>query len=154
MVIHTDLDLTPGSRTAFGTNPKIVENMFGATTNYPFNFANRNGIPMIESGNVTTTETNVVIGIPNRAFRFLNGTGLILFRLNTPIPENAASLPILFSSNGFTQPLTVVGGIAATGEQMASVGVYVAYYDKGNNILQLMTFVPAAPAATANTTNP
>ena len=23
--------------------------MFGATTNYPFNFANRNGIPMIES---------------------------------------------------------------------------------------------------------
>lgn len=128
--------------------------MFGATTNYPFNFANRNGIPMIESSNVTTTETNVVIGIPNRAFRFLNGTGKILFRLNTPIPEEAATLPILFSSNGFTQPLTVVGGAAATREQMSGAGVYEAYYDKGNNILQLLTFAPTAPAATANTTNP
>lgn len=72
--------------------------MFGASTNYPFNFANRNGIP-------------------NRAFRFLNGTGLILFRLNMVIPESAASLPILLASNNFTQPLTLVGGEAATGEQ-------------------------------------
>lgn len=127
--------------------------MFGATTNYPFNFANRNGIPMIESGNVCVTETNVVINIPNRAFRFLNGTGIILFRLNTAIPEDAASLPILFSSNNFTQPLTVVGGAAATGEQMSSSGVYQAYYDKGNNILQLMTFAPSTAAATT-TTNP
>ena len=59
--------------------------MFGATTNYPFNFSNRNGIPMIESGNVSTTDANVIINIPTRAFRFLNGTGLILFRLNTEI---------------------------------------------------------------------
>ena len=57
--------------------------MFGATTNFPFNFANRNGIPMIESSQVTTDTSNVIISIPNRAFRFLNGTGLLLFRLNT-----------------------------------------------------------------------
>ena len=35
--------------------------MFGATTNYPFNFANRNGIPMIESSNVEVTTENVVV---------------------------------------------------------------------------------------------
>lgn len=126
--------------------------MFGATTNYPFNFANRNGIPMIESANVNVTDTNVVINIPNRAFRFLNGTGLILFRLNTAIPEDAASLPILFSSNNFTQPLTLVGGAAATGEQLTGPGVYQIYYAKGSNLMQLMTYGPTA-APTVNNNN-
>ena len=32
--------------------------MFGATTNYPFNFANRNGIPMLES---TSVEAKIII---------------------------------------------------------------------------------------------
>lgn len=124
--------------------------MFGASTNYPFNFANRNGIPMIESNSVSVTDTNVIINIPNRAFRFLNGTGLILFRLNTVIPESAASLPILLASNNFTQPLTLVGGEAATGEQMSGVGVYQIYYAKCSNTMQLMTFGPTAVAAVNN----
>lgn len=124
--------------------------MFGASTNYPFNFANRNGIPMIESNSVSVTDTNVVISIPNRAFRFLNGTGLILFRLNTVIPESAASLPILLASNNFTQPLTLVGGEAATGEQMSGVGVYQIYYAKCSNVMQLMTLGPTAAAAANN----
>lgn len=111
--------------------------MFGATTNYPFNFANKMGIPMIESSSVNVTDTNVVINIPNRAFRFLSGTGLILFRLNTEITNN--TLPILFSSNEFTQPLTLVGGVAATGADIAAVGVYIIYYDKNANLMQLIS---------------
>lgn len=110
--------------------------MFGATTNYPFNFANRNGIPMIESNSVQVTDTNVVIGIPNRAFRFLSGTGLILFRLNTAITNT--TLPILFSSNEFTQPLTIVGGEAATGTQLGDTGIYLIYYAKDANLMQLI----------------
>jgi hypothetical protein len=110
--------------------------MFGATTNYPFNFANRNGLPMIESNNVTVNDTNVIISIPNRAFRFLSGTGLILFRLNTEITNT--TLPILFSSNEFTQPLTLVGGTGATGEQMNGTGIYIIYYAKNCNLLQLI----------------
>ena len=111
--------------------------MFGATTNYPFNFANKMGIPMIESSSVNVTDTNVVINIPNRAFRFLSGTGLILFRLNTEITNT--TLPILFSSNEFTQPLTLVGGTAATGTDIASIGVYIIYYDKNANLMQLIS---------------
>ena len=113
--------------------------MFGATTNYPFNFANRNGIPMIESTNITVNTDNVVIGIPRRAFRFLNGNGVILFRLNTALPETAGTLPILFASNEFTQPLTLIGGDAATATQLSGTGIYFIYYDKGCNLLQLMT---------------
>ena len=110
--------------------------MFGATTNYPFNFANKMGIPMIESSSVNVTDTNVVINIPSRAFRFLSGTGLILFRLNTEITNT--TLPILFSSNEFTQPLTLVGGTAATGTDISAVGVYIIYYDKNANLMQLI----------------
>lgn len=111
--------------------------MFGATTNYPFNFANRMGIPMIESTNIQITDTNVIINIPNRAFRFLNGTGLILFRLNTEITNT--TLPILFSSNEFTQPLTLVGGTAATGTDISQIGVYLIYYAKNANLMQLIS---------------
>ena len=107
--------------------------MFGATTNYPFNFANRNGIPMIESANVTINTDNVVIGIPRRAFRSLPNNGLILFRLNTEITNT--TLPIIFSSNNFTQSLTLVGGTNATGNQMAGVGVYLIYYAKNANMM-------------------
>ena len=118
--------------------------MFGATTNYPFNFSNRNGIPMIESTNITVNTDNVVVGIPKRAFRFLNGNGLILFRLNTALPDGAGTLPILFASNEFTQPLTLVGSAAATAEQLSGAGVYLIYYDKSCNLLQLVTKGEAA----------
>jgi len=114
--------------------------MFGATTNYPFNFANRNGIPMIESSNVTVGDEEVTITIPNRAFRFLGGTGLILFRLNTSIPSGNETLPIIFSSNEFTQPLTLIGGAEATPTQMNGTGVYLIYYAKDCNLMQLINF--------------
>lgn len=55
--------------------------MFG-TTNYPFNFANRRGIPMIESTQVTAADSTVTIMLPNRVFRWLNDKGVILFRLS------------------------------------------------------------------------
>ena len=107
---------------------------------YPYNFSNRNGIPMLESRNITSTTENVTITINNKAFRFLNGKGVILFRLNTAIPSESATLPIIFSSNDETQPLTMVGGDAATGANLAGTGVYLIYYDKCANLLQLMTF--------------
>jgi hypothetical protein len=45
------------------------------------------------------------------------------------------TLPILFSSNEFTQPLTLVGGTAATGTDFSAVGVYIIYYDKNANLM-------------------
>lgn len=125
--------------------------MFGATTNYPFNFANRFGFPMIESANVTVNTSDVVIGIPRRAFRMLNNNGVILFRLNTALPEGAGTLPILFASNEFTQPLTLVGGEAATAAQLTGTGIYLIYYDKNCNLLQLLTTGPAAATQSTST---
>lgn len=119
--------------------------MFG-TTNYPFNFSNRRGIPMLETTSVTVTDTNVVLNLPNRAFRWLNDKGIILLRLNQPIPEGTTeTLPVLFSSNDFTQPLTNIGSTAITAGQIIGTGVYLIYYDKDANLMQLLTTeIPAA----------
>jgi hypothetical protein len=107
---------------------------------------------MIESTGVNVTDTAVVITIPGNAFRYLNSRGLILFKLNAAIPESAATLPIRFSSGNFTQPLTLVGGAAATGAQMNGQGVYQIYYAKCSSTMQLLTYgVTAATEATAST---
>ncbi len=113
--------------------------MFGST-NYPFNFSNRRGIPLIETSSINVTDDNVVINIPNRSCRWLNDKGVILLRLNQVIPDGTTdTLPVVFSSNDFTQPLTNVGGTAITAAQILGAGVYMIYYDKNANLMQLLT---------------
>lgn len=120
------------------------------STFYPFNFANRNGFPMIESNGVEVTETNVVITIPNRAFNFLPRRGMILFRLNTEIPAAGDALPVVFSANGFQQQVTLVGGANAVGTNFGGIGVYLMFYDKLTNVLQLMTTCGTEETTTTN----
>lgn len=112
--------------------------MFG-TTRFPFNFANRRGIPMIESSAVTADTDNLIITLPNRVFRWLNDKGVILFRLNQTIPAGSDALPALFSSNDFTQAITLVDGTEATGASFPGTGVYLLFYDKDANIMQILT---------------
>jgi hypothetical protein len=109
------------------------------TTNFPYNFINRMGIPLIESASVEVTTDNVVITLANRSFRNLNQKGTILFRLNQEIPTGGDTLPVIFSVNDFTQPLTNIGGTTINGSQMPGIGVYFIYYDKDANIMQLLT---------------
>lgn len=111
------------------------------TTSYPNNFSNLRGIPMIASTAVDVTTDNVSISIPKRAFRGLADSGIIAFRLNQEIPTSGAALPVVISSNEFTQSLTVVGGASATGSQITSVGVYLIWYDKCANTMQLLTTI-------------
>lgn len=112
------------------------------TTNFPYNFSNRGGIPLIESSAVTVNADNVVITIPNRAFKGLNGKGVILFRLNQEIPSGTTTtLPIMLSSNHIIQPITNINGTAITVSQVSGTGVYFMYYDKIANLMQLMTAI-------------
>lgn len=125
------------------------------STNFPNNFCNRNGIPMMETSSITVNDNNVVLALTDRSFRNLNDKGLLLFRLNVAIPEGTdTTLPIVFSSNDFTQGLTNVGGTPITVAQMPGAGVYLIYYDKNANLLQLMTTqIPTAIARTSEETN-
>jgi hypothetical protein len=109
------------------------------TTNFPVNFSNLRGIPMIASSSVEVTTDNVVIGVPKRVFRGLADSGIVAFRLTQEIPAGGATLPVVFSSNEFLQTLTVVGGTPATGAQITPVGVYLIWYDKCASTMQLLT---------------
>ena len=111
----------------------------GGSTNFPFNFSNVRGIPLIASISVDVTDTNVVIGVPQRAFRGLADSGVIAFKLNQETPASGSALPVLFSSADFTQGLSVLGGTIATGADITAMGVYLIWYDKNANTLQLLT---------------
>ena len=112
------------------------------TTNFPSNFSNLRGIPMIASTSVEVTTTNVVIGIPRRAFRGLADSGILAFRLTQEIPSSGATLPVVFSSSEFLQTLTTIGGTAATGAQITPAGIYLIWYDKCASTMQLLTTAP------------
>lgn len=112
------------------------------TTNFPVNFSNLRGIPMIASTSVEVTTDNVVIGIPRRAFRGLADSGILAFRLTQAIPAGGAALPVVFSSADFLQQLTVAGSTPATGAQITPAGVYLIWYDKCASLMQLLTVAP------------
>lgn len=113
--------------------------MFGSTI-YPYNFCNRTTIPLLETTSVTVGTDNVVLALPNRAFRSLETRGLALIRLNQVIPDGTTdTLPIVFSANDFTQPLTNVGGDDITVSQVPDTGIYLIHYDKNSNLVQLLT---------------
>ena len=109
------------------------------TTNFPVNFSNLRGIPMIATTSVTVSTDNVTLGIPKRAFRGLADSGIVALRLTQEIPAAGASLPVVISSNEFLQTLTTVGGIAAIGSQITATGVYLVWYDKCSSLMQLLT---------------
>ena len=112
------------------------------TTNFPVNFSNLRGIPMIASTSVEVTTDNVVIGIPRRAFRGLADSGILAFRLTQAISAGGAALPVVFSSSDFLQQLTVAGATPATGAQITPAGVYLIWYDKCASSMQLLTVAP------------
>lgn len=95
---------------------------------------------MIESSQVSATTSDVVYTIPNRAFGNLNSKGLVLLKLNQAIPSGTTTtLPVVLSSNTTTQPVTTFGDAAITASQITGAGVYLAYYDKTSNTMQLLT---------------
>lgn len=105
---------------------------------FPFQYININGIPTLEVRKITVTDTSV-------DFQFrpdFDGTpfrGLLLIYLSDAIQTGTTTtLPINFSMAGNTQTVTTVGGTAATVEDFSGTGVYLVYYDRYSNILQLI----------------
>lgn len=109
------------------------------STNFPMNFSNVRGIPMIASTSTEVTAANVVVNIPRRAFRGLADSGVVAFKLTTETPAGGAALPVLLSSADFTQAVTMLGGTAATGADLTATGVYLMWYDKSASTIQLLT---------------
>ena len=106
----------------------------------PFYFSNRRGVPKVDVQGVNVTDTNVQFALPNFAFRFLPENGLVLIRIGIAIPTGTtATLPLVFTSNDATQVLTKVGGVELTVADVPSTGIYLFFYDKTGNVMQLLS---------------
>jgi hypothetical protein len=105
---------------------------------FPYQYINLNGIPTLEVRRITVSETTVDFqfrpDFDNNPFR-----GILLIYVPEVIPEGTTTtLPIRFSMAGNTQNLTTAGGADVTVADFGGVGVYLVYYDRYANILQLI----------------
>lgn len=108
---------------------------------FPFQYININGIPTIKTQSIVVSDTSVVYkfapDFDGRPFR-----GLILVYISEAIPEGTtATLPVQFSMAGTTSNITVAGGTNVTVGDLPGVGIYLLYYDRWADTLQLMNAI-------------
>ena len=105
---------------------------------WPFQYVNQWGIPTIQSRGVVVSDTSVDFKFNpdwnSRPFR-----GLLLVNLADAIPTGTTTtLPIRFSMAGTSSNVTVAGGGNLTVADLPGLGVYLLYYDRLADTLQLL----------------
>ena len=119
---------------------------------FPWQYTNINGIPSIKTQTVVVSDTAVTFkfapDFDGRPFR-----GLILVYISEAIPTGTTTtLPIQFSMAGVTSNITVAGGTTVTVADLPGIGIYLVYFDRWADTLQLIGSLPAA-AATQSTSS-
>lgn len=104
----------------------------------PFTMANRNGIPRVEATGVTIGTTAVTFNFQRNAFLNRSFAGLIIFKL-PGFTAPATAVPIIFDTDGNSQPVTTIGGTSVTSDDLNLSGIYLGFYD--GNTLQILTGV-------------
>ena len=122
---------------------------------FPWQYVNINGIPTIKTRAVVVSDTGVTFkfapDFDGRPFR-----GLILVYISEAIPAGTTTtLPVQFSMAGTTSNVTVAGGAVVTVADLPGTGIYLVYFDRWADTLQLIGSLPAAATqnASASTTN-
>lgn len=106
-------------------------------TSFLFNRVNMSGIPCIESQSVSASTTAVTFVFNPQVMASPRFSGLIAVKIVVPADTAAAALPVQFSMGGETIALTEAGGTAVTGADLLA-GIYLVFYDRSSNILQLI----------------
>ena len=105
---------------------------------YPFQYVNRRGIPTVQTRSIAVSTTSVNFGF-NPDWDTSPFRGLLLVYVSEAIPTGTtATLPITFTMAGNTANVTVPGGTNLTVGDFPGVGVYLLYYDRVANMLQLI----------------
>lgn len=105
---------------------------------FPYQYVNINGFPTIKSQSVVVSDTSVTFkfapDFDARPFR-----GLILVYLSEAIPTGTTTtLPVQFSMAGVTNTLTLAGGTGVTVADLPGTGIYLVYFDRWADTLQLI----------------
>jgi hypothetical protein len=110
---------------------------------FPYQYANINGVPCIKTQAVVVSDTAVTFkfapDFDGRPFR-----GMILVYISEAIPDGTtATLPIQFSMAGTTSTVTLAGGTNVTVADLPGVGIYLVYFDRWADTLQMLSLSPA-----------
>lgn len=113
---------------------------------WPFQYVNQRGLPTIQARSVAVSDTSVDFKFNpdwnSRPFR-----GLLLVYLAETIPDGTTgTLPIRFSMAGTTSNVTLPGGANLTAADIPGTGVYLFYYDRLADVLQLLSVLPPTTA--------
>lgn len=105
---------------------------------FPAQYSNINGIPNIKSRRVTVGTETVDFGFnpdwDRNPFR-----GLLLVYLVDLPSGTTDTLPVRFVMAGNTVNLTLAGGANATVADVPNPGIFLVFYDRVDNILQLIS---------------
>ena len=107
----------------------------------PIRFANRNGFPCIETTGNTLTTTASTYSFNSHPFVMNHFYGGLFIKVtNTPTaPETA--VPVQFTTTGVTGSTVAVldaQGVALTTSTFPGDGIYLGFYDRDTDKLQLL----------------
>lgn len=104
-----------------------------------FRYVNRKGTVYIKTTKVTVNDDNVVYSFPNHSFLGTWYQGMVFVDIEQQVPTGTSSmLPVLFETNGVTQTVTKAGGDDYEVADISGTGVYMFWFDKATNTLQLI----------------
>lgn len=120
----------------------ICKNQIMATQVLPTRInVNQLGIPTVSSNNVTVGTTQVAFDFNNHPTIGQPFRGLVIVRLNQPIPAGSTTtLPIVFTSDN-TNTVNLVGfnGDNITVADIPGTGIYLIFVDSQSNTVNLIT---------------
>lgn len=101
---------------------------------------NASGILYLRTTGVNVTDTSVDFTL---GFRRIPRVGYLTFHIADAIPTGTTgTLPIQFTLNGQTRPLTYFGGSAVTAADLEGTGIITVFYNFFNGTLQLISVLP------------
>ena len=105
---------------------------------YPRQYVNLNGIPTIQSRTISVGTESVDFQF-NPAWDSNPFRGLLLVNIAQAIPEGTTgTLPIRFTMADVTSNVTTYDGANLTVADVQGTGVYIFYYDRRANVLQII----------------
>lgn len=114
-------------------------------------------IPKVTTISVSDTDTATTLGICPKVWRQLPREGVMVFEARHTPAEASAELPVLISPTGSVSPAANTKNIPVvkadssplTGSEIAAGNRYFIYYNKCDNVMQVMNHYPTTTAAPA-----
>lgn len=108
----------------------------------PLKFANRSGIPCLEVVGVNVNSADVTFNFAEHPFFRDSFQGLFLIRNLQTFTAPTSPLPVRFATAGAPGSEVAVrnvGGADLTSDLLDSTGIYMFFYDRPTNYLQLIS---------------